>query len=60
MSEFYSDGRVNAAMISRECAEKPESTYRSLPRMDAYNDWFDTRDEAEAYLKEARKEGVAA
>jgi hypothetical protein len=57
MSEFYDDGRVKAAMVSRECKEKPNDSYRSLPRMDAYNDWFNTLEEAEAALAEARAEG---
>jgi hypothetical protein len=57
ISEFYDDGRVNAAMISRECREKPRDSFRELPRMDAYNDWFDNREEAEAFLAEARAEG---
>jgi hypothetical protein len=30
MSEFYDDGTVNAAIISRECREKPRKK-RSLP-----------------------------
>jgi hypothetical protein len=54
MSEFYDDGRVIAAIISRECEEKPKSTFRSLPRMDAYHDWFDTEAEAAAFLAEAK------
>jgi transcription elongation factor Elf1 len=64
MSEFYDDGTVKAAMLSRVCEEKPESTYRKLPRMDAYNDWFDTATEAETALMEARllnkKQGAVA
>jgi hypothetical protein len=36
MSEFYDDGTVKAAMFNRECGEKPESTFRELPRMNAY------------------------
>jgi hypothetical protein len=57
MSEFYDDGRVKAAMISSECAERPKNTCRELPRLDAYKDWFDTREEAEGFLAEARAEG---
>jgi hypothetical protein len=57
MSEFYDDGRVKAAMISREYAEKPKSSFRELPRMDAYKDWFDNREEAAAFLAEAKVEG---
>jgi hypothetical protein len=57
MSEFYDDGGVHSAMISRECREKPKDTFKSLPRIDAYNDWFESREEAEAFLAEARAEG---
>jgi hypothetical protein len=57
MSEFYDDGRVKAAMISRECREKPKNSFRELPRMDAYNNWFDTEAEAAAFLAEAKAEG---
>jgi hypothetical protein len=56
MSEFYDNGTVKAAMINRVCQEKPGSTFRELPLMDAYTDWFDTKAEAVAFLIEARKE----
>jgi hypothetical protein len=52
MSEFFSDGTVKAAIISRECREKPRNSFRHVFRMDAYNDWFDTKEEAEAFLAE--------
>jgi hypothetical protein len=54
MTEFFDDGRVNAGMITRACKEKPKDSYRHLPRMDAYNDWFDTEAEAAAFLAEAK------
>jgi hypothetical protein len=54
MTEFYDDGTVNAAMVSRVCKEKPKNSYRELPIMDAYNDWFDTEAEAVAFLAEAK------
>jgi hypothetical protein len=50
MSEFYDDGRINAAIISRECGEKPHDSFRHVFRMDAYCDWFDSWKEAEAFL----------
>ncbi|MDR0759582.1 MAG: hypothetical protein LBF74_05660 [Treponema sp.] len=59
-SKFYDDGRVNASMISKEYKEKPESTFQSLPRMDVYHDWFDSPEDAEASLAEARAEGKGA
>jgi hypothetical protein len=58
-SEFYDNGTVKAAMTSKVCNGKPESTFREMPRMDAYEDYFDSRKEAEAFLAEARKEGAA-
>jgi hypothetical protein len=60
MSEFYDDGTVKAAMISRECMEKPKNQSRSVLGMTACHDWFDTRKEALAFLAEAKKEGAAA
>jgi hypothetical protein len=50
-SEFYDDGTVKAAIISRECEEKPENSCRELPQLDAYHDWFDTEADAEAFKK---------
>jgi hypothetical protein len=55
MSEFYDNGTVKAAMISRVCKEKPKSAYRELLRMDVYNDWFEDKAEAERFLAEAKK-----
>jgi hypothetical protein len=54
MSKFYDDGTVKAAMISRTCKQKPKGSYRQLPRMDAYDDWFGTKDEALAFLAETK------
>jgi hypothetical protein len=59
MSEFYDDGTVKAAMISRVCKKKPENSCRELPRMDAYHDWFESREDAERLLAEAHREGAA-
>ena len=53
-SEFYDNGTVKAAIISRECKAKPKDTFKELPRMDAYNEWFETMEEAEKALAEAR------
>jgi hypothetical protein len=60
MSEFYDDGRVKAAMFSRKCQGKPHDSFRESFRMDAYRDWFDAREEAEAFLIEAKEEGRTA
>jgi hypothetical protein len=58
-SEFYDNGAVKAAMASKARSGKPENTCRSLPRMDVYEDWFNSRKEAEAFLAETRKEAAA-
>jgi hypothetical protein len=54
MAELYSNGTVKAAMISRICKERPKDSYRELPVMDAYNDFFDTEAEAVAFLAEVK------
>lgn len=54
MSEFFDNGTVNAAIISRECKEKPGNKERDLPRWTAFQDWFDTEREAENFLAEAK------
>lgn len=54
MSEFYDDGTVKAAMISRVCEEKPKGSCRRLPKMEAYNIWFDTEPKAAAYMTEVK------
>jgi transcription elongation factor Elf1 len=51
-STFRDDGAVKIALISRECEEKPENSYKSLHRMDVYNDWFNTAAEAAAFMAE--------
>jgi hypothetical protein len=64
MSEYYLDGTVKAAMISRACKEKPKNSHRRIPIMNAYHDWFDTEAEAHAavlaVLALNKKQGVAA
>ena len=59
MTELYDTGAVKAAMISRECREKPRDTSRATFRMDAYRTWYADKAEAEAALAEARGEGAA-
>jgi hypothetical protein len=59
MTEFYDNGTVNAAMVSRVCKEKPKNQSRSTPIADCYIDWFEDKAEAERFLAEARKEGAA-
>jgi hypothetical protein len=54
MSEFFDDGSVKAAIISRECREKPRDSFRTVFGMSAYKNWFDAREDAEAFLTEAK------
>jgi hypothetical protein len=60
IAEFYADGTVKTAITTRVCKEKPRNREQKNPIAHGYNRWFDTLDEAEACLKAARKEGVAA
>jgi hypothetical protein len=54
MTGFDDDGTVKASMVSRVCQEKPENTFRELPRKDIYCDWFETEAEAVAFMAEAK------
>jgi hypothetical protein len=54
MAEFYADGTVKTAITTRICGKKPQDTLQELPFLTAYNDWFESRAQAEAYLA-ARK-----
>lgn len=53
-SAFYDSGKVVSNITSVErCMVKPESTYKETKRCDIYCDWFATREEAEAWVKDA-------
>jgi hypothetical protein len=53
MTEIYGNGTMKAAVTgSRPCVKKPLNSYREFPGMTAYKDWFETREQAEAYLRE--------
>lgn len=55
-STFDDRGRVNAAIMAvRESPTKPEDAFYSGVRRDIYHTWFETYEEAEAYVKEARR-----
>jgi len=55
-SVFYNDGRVTAAITSEQATEdKPEDGYTSTSRRDIYTDWFDSREQAEAFVKDAKE-----
>lgn len=49
-------GRVIAAITDvKEAVSKPENTSTSTSRKDIYNDWFDTAEEAKAFVEEAKR-----
>jgi hypothetical protein len=51
--KFHGDGTVKAEMTCRVSGEKPESKALHSYRLDAYEDWFEDRKEAEAFLAAA-------
>lgn len=49
------NGKVIAAITSViDAVSKPENSFRSLKRKDIYNDWFESREEAEQLVEEAK------
>lgn len=49
-------GRVIANITNTvEAACKPENSSTSTSRRDIYNDWFESEEEAQAFVKEARE-----
>lgn len=52
---FDDRGRVTANITeTRECDTKPPEAFRITTRRDIYCDWFDTLEEAMAFVDEAR------
>lgn len=48
-------GRVVANITDTiEATSKPENSSKSTARRDIYNDWFESREEAQAFVKEAK------
>ena len=37
-----------------EAAQKPENSFNSTSRRDVYNDWFESQEEAEKFIEEAK------
>ena len=54
MSEFYDNGAVKAAIIDRQCKEKPQNRERDFPCWTAFQDWFETQGEAESFREEVK------
>lgn len=53
---FDDRGRVTAAIVDiLEADSKPESSKEETPAVDIYLDWFDTQEDAEAFLEEAKE-----
>lgn len=49
-------GTVRAAITNFvEAANKPENSSKSTSRKDIYHDWFESHEEAEEFVKEAKK-----
>jgi len=57
VTSTYDDrGRVTAAITAtKEAASRPEQTYTSTRRKDIYHDWFDSQEEAQAFVEDAKK-----
>ena len=48
-------GRVVANITNViEAAQKPENSFTSTSRRDVYNDWFESQEEAEKFVEEAK------
>lgn len=53
--KYFDDGRVAVSIYSVKAAKKPESTSVEGKTFDEYNDYFDTREEADEWADNARK-----
>ena len=53
--KYFDDGRVAVSVYSVKAAKKPESTSVEGKTFDEYNDYFDTREEADEWAENARK-----
>lgn len=52
--KYFDDGRVAVAVYTVKAANKPESTSVEGRNFDEYNDYFDTREEADEWAENAR------
>lgn len=51
----YDDGRVVSAIADCiQATSKPENVSRELKRKDVYCDWFDSKEEADQFVKDAK------
>jgi hypothetical protein len=51
-AEFYENGNCLLHVNERLCKEKPRNQFRQTPIGDFCMDWFETREQAEAFLAE--------
>lgn len=53
---IYDNGRITANFTGIvESNKKPENTYNCTKTRDIYNDWFETLEEANEFIEEARR-----
>lgn len=53
---FYDDGKVSAAVTgTQQSAVQPDSSQRAGRNKDVYLDWFDSREEADEFVEEAKR-----
>lgn len=56
VSTFHDNGRVTAAVTRTvQATQKPERSFTSAKRRDIYLDWFDSKQEADRFVAEAKK-----
>ena len=53
--KYFDDGRVSVSVYSVKAAKKPDSTSAEGKTFDEYNDYFETREEADEWAENARK-----
>lgn len=54
-TSVHDDGRVIAAITnSIRAVKKPENTSKELKRKDVYHDWFDSEEEADQFVEDAK------
>lgn len=55
-TSVYDSGKVIAAITNTiQAVCKPENSFKSLNKKDVYNDWFDSQEEAQEFVEEARQ-----
>ena len=53
--KYFDDGRVSVNVYSVKATKKPDSTSVEGKTFDEYNDYFETREEADEWAENARK-----